>query len=356
MNKAEAIEKLKREEHQVPSSQEFKVSSLMPEDAWGVARIFYTIYGDRYTVDTNYIPDRLIEENGKKNILSVTARTSSGDIIGYGALYRSSAPYEGAYEIGQYMVLPHYRKTLAILRIQNHLLDTTAPAHGISVIFGEPVCHHIITQKYMLLAGFHETAIEVGLMPASVYDYKDFPGERISTLLTFKTFREKRHVIHIPGVNRDALAFVLDGMNLDRELREGNPAVPPAAETVLTHEFFESAQVARAHISSTGSGFEETVKNFEARASEKVAMVMQFCLNLGDEASGYAVKILRSRGYFLGGLLPRWFDTDGLLLQKVLHMPSMASIKLVSDRSRGMLELIRKDREENPACSETAGR
>ncbi|MDQ7824331.1 MAG: hypothetical protein RDV48_16130 [Candidatus Eremiobacteraeota bacterium] len=355
MNKAEAIEKLRGEGHSVTPHEPFEVDSFRPEDAWGIARIFYAVYGDQYPVDTYYIPGKLIEENENKSVLSAVARTSSGAIVGHGAIYRSSAPCEGTCEIGQFIVHPLYRRSLAMLKIQNYLLDRIAPAHELCTLFGEAVCHHLITQKLSILAGYHETAIEVGLLPAATYQCKDFPEDRISTLLTFRELRKKRQIIHIPEEYREALAFVFDGMDLDRDFREGDPSMP-SAETELTTQFFDDAHVARVRVSAAGRSFEKSVGNFEALAARKGIRVMQFCLNLADSASGYAVKVLRSRGYFLGGFLPRWFDTDGLLLQKVLDLPAYDSIRLASDKARRILELIKKDAAENPACGEVAGK
>ncbi len=37
-------------------------------------------------------------------------------------------------------------------------------------------------------------------------------------------------------------------------------------------------------------------------------------LNLAEPWVGDAAAILREKGYFWGGVLPRWFDTDGLLM------------------------------------------
>jgi hypothetical protein len=60
---------------------------------------------------------------------------------------------------------------------------------------------------------------------------------------------------------------------------------------------------------------------------------------------GDAVDSLRKMGYFFGGALPRWFDGDGFLMQKLLCPPDFDSIVLVTDRAKRLLEIIRQDRE-----------
>ena len=165
MNKQEAIQRLKAEAYRIEPGQEFEIRRMEPEDAWGVARCFFIVYGEHYPFDAYYVPEKLIEENRRKNVFSVVARTVNGDIIGYGALYKSSAYNPKVYEFGQVLIIPEYRSTFAVLGIQDHVLNTVAPGEEIDEIFGEPVCNHIITQKLGLMENFIETGLEVGLMP-----------------------------------------------------------------------------------------------------------------------------------------------------------------------------------------------
>lgn len=48
-------------------------------------------------------------------------------------------------------------------------------------------------------------------------------------------------------------------------------------------------------------------------------------------------------GYFFGGALPRWFDGDGFLMQKLLCSPYFESIQLFSNFSKELLEVVKKD-------------
>jgi hypothetical protein len=70
---------------------------------------------------------------------------------------------------------------------------------------------------------------------------------------------------------------------------------------------------------------------------------MKYWLNLDTPAAASTVHALRSRGYFIGGILPRWFDTDGLLMQQIRCKPEFPSIVLYSDHARGILEMVAQD-------------
>jgi hypothetical protein len=94
-----------------------------------------------------------------------------------------------------------------------------------------------------------------------------------------------------------------------------------------------------------GADAGRVIGNFESTASGKGCKVRQIFLNIGDPGAGDIFRGLLSKGYFFGGYLPRWFDTDGFLLQKLTGTPALESINLYSDRAKELLEFTLKDRE-----------
>jgi hypothetical protein len=74
--------------------------------------------------------------------------------------------------------------------------------------------------------------------------------------------------------------------------------------------------------------------------------VIQVYLNLACPWVAHAVEVLRSRGYFIGGILPRWFDDDGMLMQKIAGRPCWEGVRLFSDRAGEILRILRHDWEE----------
>jgi hypothetical protein len=55
------------------------------------------------------------------------------------------------------------------------------------------------------------------------------------------------------------------------------------------------------------------------------------------------VDLLRQKRYFFGGVLPRWFDQDGILMQKLIGSPDFDKIRLHSERSHKILEMVKQD-------------
>ena len=350
MNKQEAIRKLKEEAYQVKPDQEFEVRRMEPDDAWGVARCNFAVYGEHYPIDVNYIPERLIEENRLRNLYAVVARTGNGDIVGCAALYRSSAYSPKVYEYGQAAVHPEYRHTFAVLCLQDYIVNELVPREDIDEVFGEAVCNHLVTQKLSALADFRETGLEVGVMSAEAYPSEDFPGERVSTVLSFRSVRDKMQEVYVPRQYEKMMEYILSGLEISRSVLSSEARAPSGSATGIKTRIFDFARVARFNVHSLGEDFPAVLAAEEKEAQSRGTEVMQMFINLGEAWASLAVDHLRDKGYFFGGFLPRWFDADGLLMQKLARLPHFGSIKLDSERAHKILDLIRRDIEGNPAC------
>jgi hypothetical protein len=124
----------------------------------------------------------------------------------------------------------------------------------------------------------------------------------------------------------------------------GLDAGHPTWETSqISHEVFDFAQVARIAVRKTGRDFSEKMGALEKRLAAEGVIVFQVWLNLADPGNGRAVEMLRRSGYFIGGVLPHWFGSDGLLMQKILKAPDWDGIRLHSERARRILEKVQAD-------------
>ena len=334
-----------RIEHEVPveSGQSFQVDRFRPEDAPGIANLYFAVYGPDYPFDTYYIPERLRAENQNGNIHSVVARTSRGDIIAHGALYRSSPPYGNLYELGQYLVLKNYRDTFAAYKINQYISETLTQYVRPDGIFGEAVCSHVATQKASALMAMKGVALEVDLMPSEVYAKEKIAAGRVSCLIQFRSFRDRPHEVFIPSVYLEQIEYLLSGLDISRVITRSTETVPPDGASEARIKFFPDAGVARANIVRVGVDFEPVVGRLEQQAAEQGLVVLQFFLNLDSPWVGAAVENLRARGYFWGGYLPRWFDADGLLMQKLSGLPHWDGIQLFEERGGRILEMVQAD-------------
>jgi hypothetical protein len=320
-----------------------------PEDAPGVANLFLTVYGEGYPIRAFIEPDLLRTENAARRTVSSVARTSAGQIAGHNALFHS-APWEGIWESGAGLVHPAYRGAAHIF--------TKLVAHGQDVlkdmlrgqgVFGESVLNHVYSQRLCKNAGWVSQAVEVDLMPAEAYVKEGAAQGRVSNLVDFMTIRPRPHAVHLPPDLEEPLRFIYAEMDDQRTLIF-TPA-PPASDTRtrIKAQIFPFAQVARLAIHQAGADIVEAVAAQEAEAAAQGVTVFQAWLNLGHPGAGWAATALRQRGYFLGGVLPRWFDDDGLLLQRMTHRPNWEGMKLAFDRGKQIVALARADWERTQA-------
>jgi len=198
-------------------------------------------------------------------------------------------------------------------------------------------------QKGCLAYGFVETALEVALMPAQVYFGEGTTAGRVATVTSFRSYKSRPHTVYLPGSYRDACVLLYEALDDARKLVSSEERTPAGIESQSELQVFDFAQVARIAIRKAGTDLDGHLADLESRVLAQGALVIQVWLDLTCPWVGEAVEILRKRGYFLGGILPRWFNDDGFFMQKLECEPYFEEIKLHSDRAHKILDLVKRD-------------
>ncbi|MEQ8187114.1 MAG: hypothetical protein ABRQ39_04025 [Candidatus Eremiobacterota bacterium] len=327
----------------VETGQTFVVERFRPEDAKGVAHLFYAVYGSAYPFETYYIPERIIEENSNGNIYSVVARTPEGDIIGHGALYRSSPQNQNLYEIGQYIIRKNYRDTFAAFKINQYISEKLVKEVSPDGMFGEAVCNHIITQKSCSIIGMKDVAIELDLMPEETYKKEHNASGRVSCVISVKLFDDSCHEIFIPSVYKEKIDYILSDLNIQRIITCSSEEIPSGLSSDIGVKFFTFASVGRFNVITGGSDFDIITEELEHEGMKNNITIFQFFINLEKPWAGIIIEKLRKKGYFFGGYIPRWFNSDSILMQKNQKLPDFGNINLYSEKAKTLLSLIRSD-------------
>lgn len=328
----------------MPQEREpFTVGIFRPEDAVGIVRLFRDVYGEGYPIRLFYDPAAITAANREGRYYSICARTVSGKVIGVTHLYRS-APCKSLYEWGVGLVLKECRNWGINNRLGDFACNEFVPRNPhIEELFGEAVCNHPHMQKAVTHFNFVETAIEVALMPSEAYTREKSAAGRVATLNGFRCYKPKPHRIFCPAAYEKELREIYARLDDAREIIPSQAQIPVGGTSRAELEVFDFARVARIAVPQIGSDFPQRLSALEEEALTKKAVVFQVWLNLTEPWVGAAVDILRKRGYFFGGPLPRWFDGDGLLMQKLLCPPNFEGIVLVSDFAKQLLEFIKED-------------
>ncbi len=317
-------------------------------DAPGVVELYREVYGDNYPVKAVYDPAEIIRQDVCGESWRAVARAAGGEVVGHVAFYRSSPPNPRLYEHGQLMVRHAYRQTDVAFALMNYALAEIPGRHGLEQIWGEAVCNHLFSQMMTRENGYVETGLEVDLMPAESFTRALGPGpvskNRVSTLLVFRSFGPKPQTIYLPTVYQEQLRFIYAAIDEGHRFEPATAPLPAGVSTLAELANFSGAAVSRITVQAIGADFEARLAQLESEASVACAAVKQVFLRLSEPAVGAAVAILRQRGYFFGGALPRWFDDDGLLMQKTLDEPDFDNIYLLTKRARQLKEMVRLDR------------
>ncbi|MCX5817885.1 MAG: GNAT family N-acetyltransferase [Proteobacteria bacterium] len=332
----------------------YKVEPFQPVDAEKVSHLFVEVYGDAYPIKTVYDPEKLIAAFESGNYFPFLVRTGSDRIVAYGALYRS-APYEGIYEFGQGIVSSDVRGAGIGRILFEYVAEYIQALPGSEVYFGEAVCNHTHTQKAGAMIKTIETGIEIDLMPAKIYEKDRTVTGRVAVLDMFRSFVSKPHTVHVPDTYEDIIRYIYSGFDDRRTIAVLTGNMPSDQPTEMSVKVFEFAGVARITVTKSGSDFEQVFTLNERSLLNQNIAVIQIWLKSSWPWIGEAVEVLRKNGYFFGGVFPRWFDVDGLLLQKVLGQPSWEGIRLYSDRAEKIYRFIHDDWEDvrkNPILKE----
>jgi hypothetical protein len=330
-------------ERTIYTEQQFEVGLFRPADAKGIVDLFRAVYGEGYPIKVFYDEKALTDANAQGEYYSIVARTQSGKVVGVEHLYRS-APYQSLYEAGAGLVLKEYRQFGLNKRMLDFVFNKWVPKQGtIEQTFGEAVCNHPYMQRVVSQMGHVETALEIALMPAEAYDKERSASGRVAALLIFRCYKPKPHAVFLPLAYEKELRWIYSRLDDSRDLALGETSLPANLSSKAEMTVFDFARVARIAIYEMGNDLADYLTVLENQALGQKAVVIQVWLKLSSPWCGSGVDILRSKGYFLGGVLPRWFDEDGLLMQKLVCEPDFDGIQLHSAEAKAILSIVKED-------------
>jgi len=328
---------------ETPAESLFVVGRFQPEDAEGIVALFRDVYGEHYPIRLFYDPAAIIAANQEGRYYSIVTHTPSGQVVAVNHLFRSS-PFPYLYETGVGLVLRKYRNLGINKQNLGYLYETFLPGMPhIQEVMGDAVCNHLHNQRATKFFKFTETALRVALMPAAAYaKEKSAPG-RVASLTVFRCYHTRPHRIFLPEVYESELRWIYGRLDDSRDLCLSDGRIPEGAGTRAGMQMFDFAGVAIISVTTAGADLAARIADLEKRAREKKSVVFQVCLNLTEPWIGEAVETLRKMGYFFGGALPRWFDGDGFLMQKLECPPDFESIMLITDEAHRILDFIKTD-------------
>jgi hypothetical protein len=168
---------------------------------------------------------------------------------------------------------------------------------------------------------------------------------RVSCALYFLEVTDLSDAEFVP-IRYDEILRKIAGLLRPRILFPSTDLLSTNEETVLEEKYYASARTWKVAIPVIGRDCPAVVEDILNKARQRQVISLQVALNMACPNIGSAVDILRGKGFFFGGMFPRWFGTDGLFMQKLFRSKTeYEKIKLYTPFSRELLAFIKSDYE-----------
>lgn len=323
----------------------FRIVPVDETNAAFVGTVFRSIYGDDFPVKYVYQPALLACEIREGRVAASLALDAAGRPAGYISLFKN-APNPRLWEGGNLIVNPAYKHTDLSAQLFSHYFNSSIGSilDG-DGIYGEAVCHHYFTQVGCAKSGMADCAIELDQLDGSSFKDGQAATERVACVLNFLEMTDPPAPEHIPGIYADILEWLARPLR-PRTFLAAQAPLPAHGLSVLEENYHQSARTWKISVREVGADWPAVLDKLLGDAANRRVVSLQVTLNTSCRCLDGAIDHMRQRGFFLGGLAPRWFGTDGILMQQVLGKePDYDGIKLYTKTAKALLGHIRADRE-----------
>jgi anti-sigma regulatory factor (Ser/Thr protein kinase)/N-acetylglutamate synthase-like GNAT family acetyltransferase len=306
-------------------------------DGDGIAKLIYRNYNFSYYKDIFYIPHKVREANLDKSVTSIVAYYK-GEVIGHFALLKSK--YSNIAEIGVATVDPRFKR-MGIMNLMFDELILTAKKENLSAIYGEALTMHPYSQKANLRHNMIESAISIGIVPASMEIEESIKtAQKSGAMIAYLLFDPSLRSLYLPQRYKDELLKVYKRAGLDVRPSNGDTL---NRKNLTTHinTMLNSGVIVIEDVFDLPTFLEA----FEHLRHQKLDMIFAD-INLQRIAKiDTLISVLNSLTFFYGGLLfEYYYNEDYLRLQYVNSIDvDMDNIICYSDDANAMMDFIRED-------------
>ena len=192
-----------------------------PFDAEAIAELLYENYHLSYVHEDFYRPRYLMAVLEMRQLLSTVA-VHEGRVVGHHALMPLAGGACG--ETGAAVVHSAYRGLGIFGRMVDHTLEV-ARERGLFSVFGDAVTIHPFSQRGELSHGYHETALQLAMVPGADDDARGGrrgTGRRTATLRSYLPFDAQPRPAALPAAYRELLEDIYAnvGLTIERAHRD----------------------------------------------------------------------------------------------------------------------------------------
>jgi ribosomal protein S18 acetylase RimI-like enzyme len=307
------------------------IRPFRPSQAEAVVAAIRSVYADDYPIAGVYDPQFWISQNQGPELYTFVAEGPAQEVLGVVSFYQV-APFGELYEFGRLAVRPEHRQSGLGLKLLSGALEHFSKESGAAGVLAELGCHWKVGQNMLHQLNFQEVALAVNMGPAETFAPERRSNQRFSAVLSYFDLRDRSQKVHLPPRWKELLFFCYGDLCLRRKQVDDGPALEGCCR--LQSQYLVRAAVARLDFLQLGADFVPQLSQAQEDYQRQGAQVVQLHLNLEDPFSPAAAEAAFQLGYRCCGLLPRWFDGDGLLLQRNTQPPDLSHDQLSSQRAQ----------------------
>jgi serine/threonine-protein kinase RsbW len=318
------------------------VRSMTPDDAIGVARCTYSVYGYSVPDEYLYFPDRMREMLEGSLLEVCVGATAEGEIVS--CLTREVArPDAPVGYLGEGMVDPRFRGH-RLLEQMLAFIQRRTQERGMLGLYAEAVTVHPFSQKSNLALGFTETGIQLADEAPTVV-FKQIDGavasKRTATVLTFlKTGEGPKRSVYLPPRHRAMIQRIYARGRFERSF-DSAPVSVLSGTAHLAVEIFPKWSEASLRVMAYGTDLVDLVR---VRLRELLLRRVDWIsldLPLSHPGAQQFCERLEALGFFFAGVIPELVGDDVLRLQYLNEVEAdLESVHLASDFAKELFAYV----------------
>ena len=326
----------------------FHVRLMKPEEAVEVARTVYKAYGYSYFYDQVYYPERLVQFNERRQVVSAVATTEQNELAGHCAILRPDAS-SASVELAQAVVKPEFRGRGCLERLTEFLIEE-ARSRGLLGLYVGAVTSHTFSQRVSTRLGFNHCGLLLGYAPETVtfLGIGCRPNQRETFELEYKYLREPASTILYPPARHDLFVEkIYKSMGIQPQFAVPSFSLPTFTEPTAVLKIKESVWTPDGYASMEIARYGKDVVTQVAGKLKELCLqrtdVITLYVSLSDPLTYHMTPAFEDLGFMVTGVLPGTSCGDALILQYLNNVEiDLDKIRLHAETGRQALDYLRR--------------
>lgn len=237
-----------------------KTSIATPDDAFDIVQLSYLTYRYSYAKESFYYAEKLKKELANGNVISFTARTESGKLIGQMA-YIKDKECPAVSEVGMLMVLPEHRKEPGLLALLKKAMKYSEEHSGLTQLYtANLVTAHNYSQRFASFMNFKPMALVISTHERSRFLGIETSQGRESNLYAIRAQEQPSPFpVYVPEEHSELAARLFENSSLpagiSNDARSGDNT-----ETVWRSDHNKEAQYVTISVDKYGDDFPDAFR------------------------------------------------------------------------------------------------